>query len=446
MISIKVRKGYDLNIEGKPSLDLKELKKPSHVAVLPEKIPFIKPRLLREKGEKVKIGSALFEDKQNPDMKFMSPGGGEIVQISFGPRRVIREIVIQLDPVESYKAFDSVSETELDHIERKELVNHLLEGGLWPLIRAFPFRNIAIPDEQPPAIFVSLDAEEPFQPAPEVYLKENQDMFGYGIRALGKLARDVHICASRNTVSHLNGFGKHITHTYDGGYPAGDPGVLLYHTKRSSSENRSWYINGQDVLALAQFLKNGVYPVDRTMVVAGSSAKERMHVHTRTGVPLRHLAQNENGNDNTRYVVGGILRGYSVPKSSYMGFYETALALIPEGKEKEPFGFVRPGYDKPSYSRAFLSVFNPSALTMNCNLHGDERACVNCGSCAQVCPVDILPQFMFKSVVADEVEEALEHGLLDCAECGLCSYVCPSKIEICTIIKDAKESYYKEQA
>ncbi|MDM8550170.1 Na(+)-translocating NADH-quinone reductase subunit A [Desulfobacterales bacterium HSG2] len=444
MISIRIKKGYDLNIEGKPSLDLKELKKPSYVAALPEKIPFIKPRLLKEKGDRVKIGSAIFEDKRNPDIKFVSPGGGEIVQISFGPRRVIQEIVIQLDPIESYKEFDSVSEKGPERLERKELVKIILEGGLWPLIRAFPFRDIASPDEQPPAIFVSLDSGEPFQPAPEVYLKEEKDLFGYGIHVLRRLAQNVHVCASRNNLSVLNGFGEFVTHTYKGGYPAGDPGVLLYHTKKSPSENRSWYISGQDVLVLAQFLKSGVYPVDRTVVVAGTSAKERMHIHTRLGVPLRHLAQNENG--NARYVVGGILRGYSASEETYMGFYETSLTLIPEGKEKEPFGFVRPGYDKPSYSRAFLSVFNPSALTMNCGLHGDERACVNCGTCAQVCPVDILPQFTFKSVLADEVEEALEHGLLDCAECGLCSYVCPSKIEICTILRDAKEAYYKEQA
>jgi Na+-transporting NADH:ubiquinone oxidoreductase subunit A len=84
-------------------------------------------------------------------------------------------------------------------------------------------------------------------------------------------------------------------------------------------------------------------------------------------------------------------------------------------------------------------------MLMDCNMHGEERACINCGTCASVCPVDILPQFTMKCVLADEVEESLEHGLLDCAECGLCSYVCPSKIEICTILKEAKAEYYKEQ-
>jgi Na+-transporting NADH:ubiquinone oxidoreductase subunit A len=64
--------------------------------------------------------------------------------------------------------------------------------------------------------------------------------------------------------------------------------------------------------------------------------------------------------------------------------------------------------------------------------------------CADVCPVDILPQMAFKAILAEEIEEALQHGLLDCVECGLCSYVCPSKIELSQTFKTAKAAYAKE--
>ena len=65
--------------------------------------------------------------------------------------------------------------------------------------------------------------------------------------------------------------------------------------------------------------------------------------------------------------------------------------------------------------------------------------------CADICPVDILPQLTYKAVLAEEVEEALEHGLLDCVECGLCTYVCPSKIELTESLKSAKAAYRKER-
>jgi len=443
MLSIKIKKGYRLNIEGKPSIKLEKLQEPDYVALLPEKIPFIKPRLLTDVGDKVKIGAEIFEDKRNPDIKFLSPGGGEIIQINFGPRRIIREIVIKLDDVEAYEKFESLSEKDIDNIEKETLIKMILKGGLWSLIRAFPLRDIALPDFTPPAIFVSLGSEEPFQPESYVYLKGKEDLFRYGINILKKLSPNVYI-----SESYTNPFIEKelddipVTHTYQGDYPADDPGVLLYHIRKSPSDNKSWYINGQDILLLAHLLKTGTYPTERTVVVAGSGATERKHIKTRLGVPLSHLCHNPvTDNGSVRYVIGGIFRGYTASKDSFLGFYETSLTLLSEGNEKEFFGFARAGSDKPSYSRAFLSALNPSPMKMNCNFHGDTRACVNCGSCAEVCPVDILPQFTFKAILADELEESLEHGMLDCVECGLCSYVCPSKIEICKIIKDAKAGY-----
>jgi Na+-transporting NADH:ubiquinone oxidoreductase subunit A len=128
-----------------------------------------------------------------------------------------------------------------------------------------------------------------------------------------------------------------------------------------------------------------------------------------------------------------------------MGLFETALTVLPEGDTEELLGFARPGFKKPSHSRTFFSFFNRKPLESNCNRGGGLRACVNCGYCAEVCPVDILPQYTLKSIVADEVEESLQLGLLDCVECGLCSYVCPSKIEVKSILKKAKDAYYKEQ-
>jgi len=45
-----------------------------------------------------------------------------------------------------------------------------------------------------------------------------------------------------------------------------------------------------------------------------------------------------------------------------MGLYENSLSLIPEGDEKEFFGFMRSGYGKLSSSKTFLSVFTRLTL------------------------------------------------------------------------------------
>ena len=445
MISLHIRKGYDLKIAGKPSREVEVLEKPDSVAVLPEKIPFIKPRLKIKIGDNVKVGSILFEDKRNPDLKFLSPGGGKVVQINFGHRRVIKEIVIKLDTEEQYEEIEPVSENFLEHIEKEKLVKKIMAGGLWPLIRELPFRNIAGPHLTPPAIFINLCSQEPFQPEAEVYLEGKSDLFKFGIRILQKLANDrVYIFASPDSPFVLDRLKGFVTHVVYGKYPADDPGVFLYYTRKSSSDNHAWYISGQDVMLLAHLLKYGRYPTFRTVVLAGQSVDPRKHIQTRLGAPIAHIVRDHKKDNDLRYIVGGVFKGYAQTEKTYLGLYETSLAMIPEGREKEFFGFLRPGFSKSSFSRTFLSIFNTSELKMDCNLHGEERACINCGYCCEVCPVDILPQFTLKSILADEVEESLAHGLLDCVECGLCTYVCPSKIELSAAFKEAKEAYYKE--
>ena len=440
MIAVKISKGHNLNITGVPSLEVEKLKRPLRVAALPERIAFIKPRLLVKVGDFVKIGTALFDDKRNTDLKFLSPGGGEVVEINYGPRRVIREVAIRLDSEEQVEEFSKITEKDLETLGRENLIRVLLQGGVWPLIRELPFRDIANPDARPHSVWVTLDGHDPFQPSPEVYLKEKEELFSFGLKILKKLVERVNVIACDFTG---NGFEHLITHRVSGRYPASDPGVLLYHTKKSSAENLSWYLSGQDLLMIAGLLGTGRYVTERIVATGGSLIDNRRHFLTRLGVPVQDLVTGMLPTE--RCIAGGLFTGYALESSSYLGFYETSLIRIPDGAEAEFFGFLRPGFRKPSVSRTFLSMFYKKKIDFNSGIHGEKRACVNCGTCAKICPVDILPQFTLKCVGADSVEEALSHGLLDCVECGLCSYACPSKIEICETLKKAKHEYYKEK-
>jgi len=445
MVSVNIKKGFDLKITGAPSNALETLDKPSHVAVLPEKIPFIKPRLKVQVKDRVKVGTPLFEDKRNPDIKFLSPGGGEVARIDFGPRRVIREIVIRLDESEKHEIFDQVRLQEIESLTREELVKALMHGGLWPFLRALPFRDIADPDKTPPALFVCLDSLEPFQPQAEVYLNGDVELFRFGLKVLKRLSPLVYTTAAQTNQALRTMLNGDITHTYKGAYPAHDPGALLYRIKKAPEENAAWYIYGQDVLHLARFFREGRYPIDRIVSLGGSSLITRKHFKTRAGVPLRHLVRKSEIKGPVRYIVGGLFSGCHGEADGYMGFYETALNVLPLPNEPELLAFSRPGYNKLSYSNTFLSSLRSTALNGDCNMHGEERACVNCGYCSDVCPVDILPQFTLKSLLVDEIEEALAHGLLDCVQCGLCTYVCPSKIELADTLTRFKASYYKER-
>ena len=445
MISIYSKKGYDLNITGNPLPETSPRKTPEFVALLPEKIPFVKPRLKIKEGSQVQIGSVIFEDKRNPAIKFLSPGSGVVTEIAFGPRRVIQKVIIQLDSEEQHVYFTPYTDTQLTEVSRASLVDAILAGGLWCLFRELPFGDIPDPETEPPSIIVSLDSREPFQPHPEVYLKGKEDLLSAGVKILRKLSTSVHVSIHQESDIPAGLTEDLVTHRLSGPYPAGDAGVLLYRIKKQPDENRAWHISGQDVLLLAELIKTGRYPLDRTVVLAGSMAHENLHVKTRLGAPLMHVAgELRDGPIKSRFIVGGIFTGYTAETDSYLGLYQTSLVILPEGDQREVFAFARPGFNKPSHSKSFLSTLNRSPFKVDCGMHGEERACVNCGYCDDVCAVDILPQFTMKCTLVDAVEEALAHGLLDCVSCGLCTFVCPSKIDLCAILRKAKEAYYKE--
>lgn len=444
---IQLKKGYAPPIAGAPSLQLQSLETPRRVGVVPEKIPFIKPRLLVGDGDPVAIGAPLFEDKRNPRIRFASPGGGRIARIAFGPRRVLQCIEIRLDAEEACERVDLPDADQWDQLSRQRLVDTLLAGGLWPFLRALPYMDIADPDGAPPAIIVRLGDDEPFAPDPVVYLDGRQADFKRGVDLLKKLSDRVviHQMGSEAVLTLLDGQTDMLR--FRGPYPTGNPAVQLYRTKNRPEQNRSWFIDGQEVVLLGEFMRTGCYPIGRVMSVAGSHAADPRHVQTRAGIPLRWL--NRGGltaHPATRAIVGGLFTGFASTPDGFMGFYQNGLNLIDDGDREEFLGFIRPGINKPSYSTAFLSVLRRRPFPMDCGQHGEVRACVNCGTCAAICPVDILPQFTMKCLVADEVEEALAHGLLDCAECGLCTYACPSKIELREVLRAAKASYYKETA
>lgn len=69
---------------------------------------------------------------------------------------------------------------------------------------------------------------------------------------------------------------------------------------------------------------------------------------------------------------------------------------------------------------------------------GPEMPCIRCGACAEVCPVQLLPQQLFWYACADDEAKIRSYGLTDCIECGCCDLVCPSHIPLTFDFRMAK--------
>jgi len=445
MKTIKVKNTYDIKLSGKPSQSVKELSTPKKVAVLPSAIDLIKPKLTVKVGDTVKVGTPVFFDKLNPNVKFLSPGSGKVVDIVYGPKRRIDEVIIELDNEEAFESFSTLTSDQVSTQSREDLVTALNEGGLWNSFRSFPFRNIPKLDVVPPSIYVSIDNDEPYMPASEVILQDRKDEFLFGLSVLQQLAEKVVVAVSDQNDSVKSLLGDAITHQVKGNYPAMNPGVVLYYTKKTSEENSAWSIGLQDVLRIAELFQTGRYPTSKIVVCAGELALEKCHYRTREGVPVEDILGEHVEREPIRYIAGGVLTGRKSARTSYLGLRDEALHVIREGKEPEMLTFFRPGFDKPTYSNTYLSaLLNKSEWKMTTSLNGGYRSCISCGECPNVCPVDVLPQVLMKSIYAKDMEESISLGLLDCAECGLCTYICPSKIELDNVITGEKHRLAKE--
>lgn len=70
--------------------------------------------------------------------------------------------------------------------------------------------------------------------------------------------------------------------------------------------------------------------------------------------------------------------------------------------------------------------------------HYQDRRCIHCGRCYQVCPIKLLPQRIAAYAEIQNWEAAREEGVLLCSECGRCTYNCPAQKPLLQLIKLAK--------
>ncbi len=60
----------------------------------------------------------------------------------------------------------------------------------------------------------------------------------------------------------------------------------------------------------------------------------------------------------------------------------------------------------------------------------ETSPCISCARCVKACPMQLTPVMIVKSIKADDLEAAKKYGLMDCIECGSCAYVCPATVRL----------------
>lgn len=165
--------------------------------------------------------------------------------------------------------------------------------------------------------------------------------------------------------------------------------------------------------AIQQAVYQGVPLLERVLTVTGSNIEKPGNYWVSVGTPIRHILEQTGfkATPDSKVIVGGPMMGYTLPTVDVPVLKGSNCLLLPQAQELA---------DAPQ-----------------------ERSCIRCGECAQVCPVSLLPQQLYWHAKAAEYDKAENFHLQDCIECGCCSYVCPSDIPLVQYYRVAKAAIRK---
>ncbi|BCV33551.1 MAG: Na(+)-translocating NADH-quinone reductase subunit A [Shewanella algae] len=394
-------------------------------------------------GDKVQKGQVIFEDKKNPGVKYTALASGTILEINRGAKRVLQSVVIEIegDEAVSFAKYDAQA---LDTLEPQQVRDNLIESGMWTALRTRPFSKVPAVDATAAAIFVTAMDTQPLAGDPQVVIAEHKDDFVNGLKVLARLTDKVFVCKAPGADIPA---GNAQVEEFAGPHPAGLPGTHIHFLMPASARRSVWYLGYQDVIAIGQLFTTGELNNQRVVAITGPKAKNPRLVRTLLGASTQALTQDE-ADGQVRVISGSVLNGRTATgPHAYMGRYFQQLTLIEEGTEKEFFGWVMPGADKFSITRAFLGHLSPSRLfNMTSSTGGSERAMVPIGNYERVMPLDILPTMLLRDLISGDTDGAVALGALELDEedLALCTFVCPGKYDYGSYLRDCLETVERE--
>ena len=147
--------------------------------------------------------------------------------------------------------------------------------------------------------------------------------------------------------------------------------------------------------AMAEAVEEGKPLIERIVTVSGLAVKKPANYSVRIGTSFRELKEaSEAEDDFVKAIAGGPMMGVALHSVDFpVTKTSGALLLLTE----EEIRSIEP------------------------------TPCLNCGRCANVCPMSLLPMKTDALILADKIDECRAYHPELCIECGCCAYVCPAK-------------------
>jgi Na+-transporting NADH:ubiquinone oxidoreductase subunit A len=434
-----LKKGLDLPITGQPVQSIDDAPSVTTVAILGNDYIGMKPTMLVEEGDRVKLGQALFSDKKVPGVMYTSPGAGIIKAIKRGAKRVLQAVIIELEGDEQV-TFDHFSDSELATLDKDKVTKNLLDSGLWVALRTRPYSKTPSPDSTPNSIFVTAIDTQPLAADPNVVIDTAKVDFKRGLTILSRLTEGkVYVCQAQGSERYDDASLNIESHTFSGPHPAGLASTHIHYLDPVSANKTVWQINYQDVIAIGKLFSTGQLNVERVISLAGPLVKQPRLLKTRLGAATEQLVADQVENVQSRVISGSVLSGHTANNwAGHLGRFHNQISVIAEPTEREFFGWIMPGSEKFSLLNVFTSrLLGKKSFDFTTSQNGSPRAMVPVGAFEMVTPLDILPTQLLRALVVKDTDNAQLLGCLELEEddVALFSFVCSGKFDYGPVLR-----------
>ena len=442
----------DIHLQGKAEEKKIQLKSNGRYALVPDDFEGVTPKVVVKEGDKVKAGDALFVNKQYPEVKFASPVSGTVREVVRGERRKVLCIKVDADAQQEFKDF---GRKDVDKLVDDQVINALLDAGIFGYINQLPYAVSTNPSVKPKAIFVSALRDKPLAASFDFELKGQEEDFLTGMKALTRIAKTYLGVGKGSSLASL--IPKLISNqvsvnVFDGKCPAGNVGVQVNHVNPVNKGEVVWTIGDPTVvLFIGRLFNEGKVNLKRTIALCGSEISNPAYVDMLVGEELSTLLSNSyDASKSVRIINGNVLTGKPTTKEGYLGAHSSEITVIPEGNDAdEMLGWILPRLKQFSVNRSYFSwLCGKKQYALDARVKGGERHMIMSGEYDRVLPMDIYGEYLIKAIIAGDIDRQEALGIYEVApeDFALAEFVDSSKLELQRIVREGLNILRKENA
>lgn len=450
---IRLRRGLDINLAGRAEKTIVALKPDGTFALRPDSFEGIKPKVLVKEGDKVKAGEALFINKAYPNVKFSSPVSGTVSLVERGDRRKLLSVRIEADKEQEFIDFGV---KDIATLSGEQVVENLLEAGLFGYINQLPYAISTNPETKPKAIFVSALRDMPLAGDFEFELQGQKKDFQTGLTALSRIAKTYLGIGSEQNITVAGNDVEVVK--FSGKCPAGNVGVQVNHIDPVNKGEVVWTVDPTAVIFFGRLFNTGKVDLRRTVALAGSEVTSPHYTEMLVGQNIDTLLNGTyDSTKSVRIIMGNPLTGKPVAQNSseephhtrFLGAHTSEITIIPEGDKADEFaGWIMPRLGQFSVSRSYFSwlLGRKKEYKLDARIKGGERHIIMSGEYDSVLPMDIYGEYLIKAIITGDIDKQEQLGIYEVSpeDFALAEFVDSSKLELQRIVREGLDVLRKE--